>query len=133
MSLLTEVRFMNFPRSRVLPLIIMLSIPLAACESRTLSLFKGDMELISVSGDACSVMEEVNRHIPVEMVLEMNGSSHSHQIAGYFSGSGIQTGQLSGDDISTLQVIYPDETGTAAKGHTLRLSPAPDGMNGELN
>ncbi|HXE95578.1 MAG TPA: hypothetical protein VN642_04195, partial [Dongiaceae bacterium] len=91
------------------------------------------MELINVSGDSCSERETANNHIPLELVLEMNSSSGTPQIAGYFNGPEIQTGQLSGTDIIHLQVIYPDETGSVAKGHTLILSPTPDGMNGELH
>lgn len=124
---------MNLPISRVLPVILLLAMPLTACVSSATHLFRGEMELINVSGDACSEMERTNGHIPLELVLEMNSSSNGRPIAGYFNGSGIQIGQLSGNDINQLQVIYPDETGSAARGHTLVLLPAPDGMNGELH
>jgi tetratricopeptide (TPR) repeat protein len=124
---------MNIPISRVLTLILLLSIPLAACVSSSTRLYKGEMELINVSGDACTEEEKANRHIPLELVLEMNSSSGNQKIAGFFSGSEIQAGQLSGNNLNHLQVIYPDETGSVAKGHTLLLSPTADGMNGELN
>jgi tetratricopeptide (TPR) repeat protein len=123
---------MNRHISRDLLAILFLAMPLAACVSTTTNLFRGDMELVTVSGDACSEKERANSHIPLELVLETKSSLSGQLISGYLTGPEIQTGQFSGDNIAHLQIIYPDESGSIEKGHTLELLPTPDGVNGEL-
>ncbi len=123
---------MNLPTSRVLPIILLLALPLAACVSTT-TLYRGEMELVTVSGDACPEKGEKNNIIPLELVLERERSFGSQRINGYLNGPDVQTGHFQGSDISRLLVAYPDETGLTAQGHTLELSLTADGVNGELH
>jgi tetratricopeptide (TPR) repeat protein len=122
---------MNLPISRVLPVILLLALPLAACVSTT-TLYRGEMELVTVSGDACPEKGENNSHVPLELVLERERSFGGQRISGYLNGPEIQTGHFHGDDITRLLVTYPDETGHTAQGHTLALSITSDGVIGEL-
>jgi tetratricopeptide (TPR) repeat protein len=123
---------MNLPISRALPAILLVALPLAACVSTTTHLYRGEMELVTVSGDACPEKDKTNSHIQLELVMDRNSSFGGKPITGYFNGSEIQTGHFLGNDITQLLVVYPDETGLTPQGHSLALSPAPDGMNGEL-
>ena len=111
-----------------------LSLLLSACVSTTSQLYRGDMELVTVSGDSCAEFEKENTHIPLELILKQYKSNNGPQITGYLSGSDIQTGKISGSYVSQLQVAYPDEPDTIVQGHSLLLKPTPDGgINGELH
>ncbi len=124
---------MNLSILRALPaiLLLFLTLPLTACVSTTRSLYRGEMELVSISGDACPDKGKADSHVPLELVLEQ--SSHgAHPINGYFNGPEIQTGHFFGNDFNRLLVVYPDETGIIAPNHNLALTPTPDGINGEL-
>jgi tetratricopeptide (TPR) repeat protein len=106
----------------------------AACVSTTTTqLYRGEMELVAVSGDACTENETANARIQLEIVLEQNSSNNGQQITGYISGPEIQTGILSGNNVTQLLVAYPDESDSIARGHTLLLTSTTDGMSGELH
>jgi tetratricopeptide (TPR) repeat protein len=123
---------MNLPISRSIPAILLLALSLAACVSTDTHLYRGEMELVTVSGDACPEKDKISSRIPLELVLERNSSSGSQPIAGYFNGPDMQTGHFLGNDITQLLVAYPGEADSVTQGHTLVLSPTPDGMIGEL-
>ena len=111
-----------------------LSLLLSACVSTTSQLYRGDMELVTVSGDSCVEFEKENTHIQLELILKQYKSNNGQQITGYLSGPDIQTGKLSGSDVTQLQVAYPDESDSIVQGHSLLLAPTPDGgINGELH
>jgi tetratricopeptide (TPR) repeat protein len=122
---------MNFQITKTL-VVFFLTMTLAACVSTSTNNYRGDMELLSVSGNSCSANEKPNTRIPLELVLEQSSSSNGQQITGYISGSEILTGKLSGNDFAQLQVVYPDESDFIARGHTLLLTPTPEGMRGDL-
>ncbi len=111
-----------------------LSSLLAACAATTTQLYRGNMELVSVAGDSCAEFEKEYTHIQLELILNNYNTNSGQHITGYLSGTDMQTGKLSGSDITKLQVMYPDESDLGAQGHTLLLTPTPDGgINGELH
>jgi tetratricopeptide (TPR) repeat protein len=111
-----------------LPLLVL---SLASCTSTAMSLYSGEMELISVSGSGCLEQDAAGRHLPLNLSLERGSSSNGQRIDGYFSGPDIQTGHFFGSDLGRLQVVYPDEP-DPAQGHTLVLASTPEGATGEL-
>ncbi|MGD0584315.1 MAG: hypothetical protein ABSA86_00870 [Oryzomonas sp.] len=113
----------------LLPLLALLQ---ASCTSTTMSLYSGEMELISVSGSGCLQEDMAGKRVPVDLSLEQGNSSDGQRIDGYFSGPDIQSGHFFGNDLGRLQVVYPDEP-DAARGHTLVLATAPEGASGELH
>ncbi|MDR3579579.1 MAG: hypothetical protein P4L44_06430 [Oryzomonas sp.] len=113
----------------VLPLLAM---SLTSCTSTAMSLYSGEMELISVSGSGCLKEEMAGRAVPIDLSLEQGSSFDDHRIDGYFSGPDIQIGHFFGNDLGRLQVVYPDEP-NPAQGHTLVLATVPEGANGELH
>jgi tetratricopeptide (TPR) repeat protein len=112
-----------------LPLLALLQV---SCTSTTMSLYSGEMELISVSGSGCLQEDMAGKQVPVDLSLELGNPSDGQRIDGYFSGPDIQSGHFFGTDLGRLQVVYPDEP-DAARGHTLVLAIAPEGANGELH
>jgi len=109
----------------------LLAMSLASCSSTTVSLYSGEMKLISVSGSGC-LEDMAGRDVPLEFSLEQGNSSKGQEIDGYFSGPDIQSGHFFGNDLGRLQVVYPDEP-DPAQGHTLMLATVPNGANGELH
>jgi tetratricopeptide (TPR) repeat protein len=107
--------------------------PLVGCVSATTQLYRGDMELVTVSGDACPDNIKANANIQLELVLEENRSNNEKNISGYLSGPEIQTGKISGNDYSNLQIRYPDESDSVSQIHTLHMNSTSDGMSGELH
>jgi tetratricopeptide (TPR) repeat protein len=105
---------------------------LASCTSTSMSLYSGEMELISVSGSGCLKEEMAGRAVPLDLSLEQDSSSNDHRIDGYFSGPDIQSGHFFGNDLGRLQVVYPDEP-SPTLGHTLVLATVPEGAHGELH
>ena len=112
-----------------LPLLAML---LTSCTSTNMSLYSGEMELISVSGSVCLEENMAGKHVALDLSLEQGSSSNGQRINGYFSGPDIQSGYFFGNDLSRLQVVYPDEP-NPAQGHTIVLAIAPEGAKGELH
>ena len=109
-----------------------LAMSLASCASNDISLYSGEMELVSVSGSECLEENLAGRHVPLVLSLEQGSSSNGKRIDGYFSGSDIQIGHFFGNDLNRLQVVYPDEP-SPAQGHTIALAIAPEGVKGELH
>jgi len=97
-----------------------------------MTLYSGEMELVTVSGAGCLDKDKTGNRFPLEMALDQRSSPDGQQISGYFSGLEIQSGHFSGNDLGRLQVAYPDEPGPV-QGHTLALSITPEGANGELH
>ena len=109
-------------------IIAFITLSMTACVSSNTFLYRGEMEIVAVYGDDCSDSAKPGSRIPLELVLKQNSSNE-----GYFSGKNIQSGRFSGDVMSSLQVVYPNEFAVASQGHALTLSRTPDGINGELN
>ena len=122
------------PMNRVATVIVLplLAMSLASCASTNMSLYSGEMELISVSGSGCLEENMAGRHVALDLSLEQGSSSNGQRIDGYFSGPDIQSGHFFGNDLGRLQVVYPDEP-NPAQGHTLALAIAPEGAKGELH
>jgi|GEM_PF-2678576 len=110
----------------------LLALALASCTPATMSLYSGEMSLISVSGSGCLEQDTAGRRLPLNLSLEQSLSSNGRWIDGYMSGPDMQSGHFFGSDPGRLQVVYPDEAG-AAQGHTLALAITPGEVNGELH
>ncbi len=121
--------------SKVTTIIIALlvfSSPLASCASATMFLYSGEMELVTVSGSGCSEKYQPGSRIPLDLTLEQGGPSNGKQIDGYIQGQNIQIGHFTGNDLTRLQVVYPDEP-NPEKGHSLALATTSEGIiKGEL-
>jgi tetratricopeptide (TPR) repeat protein len=111
---------------------LLLALPLASCTSASMTLYSGEMGLVTISGGGCSEKYMNGSRIALNLVLDQGSSSNGQQITGYFSGPDIQSGHFSGNDLSQLQVVYPDEP-NLTQGHTLMLLTTPDGVYGELH
>jgi len=118
--------------SRIIALLL-LALPLLPCTSSTMTLYSGEMELVTVSGSGCSEKDKTGSRIPLELTLAQGRSANNQQISGYFNGPDIQIGRFSGDDLGRLRVVYPDDSGMTTQGHTLVLSTTPEGAKGELH
>jgi len=112
--------------------LLLLALSLASCTSATMSLYSGEMVLISVSGSGCLEQDVAGRPLPLNLSLEQGNPSNGQRIDGYFSGPDLQSGHFFGNDLGRLQVFYPDEP-ESAQGHTLVLAITPEGVNGELH
>jgi len=110
----------------------LLAMSLASCSPAAVSLYSGEMKLTAVSGSGCLKEDMAGRQIPLTLSLEQDNSANGQRIDGYFSGPDIQSGHFFGDDLDRLQVVYPDEPGTA-QGHTLVLAAVPGGLRGKLH
>jgi tetratricopeptide (TPR) repeat protein len=104
---------------------------LATSASAGVTLFSGEMELVTVSGNGCSEKDKPGNRLPLDLTLEQGSSSSGQEFTGYFSGPDMQVGRFSGADLSRLQVIYPDAPGHF-QGHTLVLETKPGFLTGEL-
>jgi len=111
---------------------LLLVLPLSSCTSTTKILYSGEMELVTVSGSGCLESDKTGKRIPFELTLEQVSSSNGQKISGFFNGPDMQNGHFFGNDLGLLQVVYPDEP-NSSQGHTLALSTAPEGANGELH
>lgn len=123
---------MNLSILRALPAILLFVLSLAGCVSTDTRLYRGEMELNTVFGDACPENGMANSHIALELVLERSSSFDGQLFTGYFNGQEMQIGHFMGNDFAQLLVGYPGESDRVAHGHTLALFPTPDGLNGEL-
>ena len=102
----------------------LLALSQASCSSTTMSLYSGEMELVSVSGSGCLEEDMAGKQVPLDLSLEQGNSSNGQRIDGYFSGPDIQSGHFFGNELGRLQVVYPDEP-DPAQGHTLVLATCP--------
>jgi tetratricopeptide (TPR) repeat protein len=113
--------------------LLLIALSLASCTSTTTTLYSGEMELVAISGSGCSEKDKIGSIFPLELTLEQGRATNGQPISGYFYGPGIESGRFFGNDSGRLQVVYPDEPGSTTQGHTLRLSPSPEGATGELH
>ena len=114
--------------SRVFALLL-LALPAASSASAAVTLYRGEMELVVVSGKGCAEKDKAGSRIPIALALEQGGSAGL--FAGFFHGPDIARGRFSGDDPGRLQVVYPDKP-NRFPGDALVLAPAPGGLEGEL-
>jgi tetratricopeptide (TPR) repeat protein len=109
---------------------LLLALPLASCASATTTLYSGEMDLVAVSGSGCIDKYKVGSRLPLDLTLQRI-SSNGPQFTGFFSGTDIQSGRFSGNDLDRLQVVYPDEP-NRPQGNTLALLSKAQGVDGEL-
>ena len=100
--------------------------------SATMTLYRGEMELATVSGGGCSENDKPGSLLSLELTLERDGSGAGGEIAGYFNGPDIQVGRFAGNDLGGLQVVYPDAP-NRLHDNSLVLSLQPGGVDGELH
>jgi hypothetical protein len=122
---------MTMTTCRTLPLLTLLLV--TGCASPAVRQYRGDLELIAVTGATCPEKGAGDSHVPLELVLKQHGTGDGQPFAGYFRGPDIQTGHFLGEDLARLVVDYPGDADAAPRGHTLSLSPTADGMSGELH
>jgi tetratricopeptide (TPR) repeat protein len=111
---------------------ILALIQLVACAPTTATLYRGNMDVVALSGEDCSGKIKAGSSIPVELVLKSKQSQTGLSTDGYISGPDIYTGHFTSKDNTKLIVTYPQEVDSVAQGHTLDLTATPDGINGEL-
>jgi tetratricopeptide (TPR) repeat protein len=105
---------------------------LASRASATVALYSGALELVSVSGGACTEKDKPGIRIPLELTLEQISSPEGQHFSGYYSGPDLESGSISGTDLDHLQVAYPDEP-ERSQDNSLALRPGPQSMEGELH
>jgi tetratricopeptide (TPR) repeat protein len=110
---------------------LLFALLLAYPASATVTLYSGTMELVAVSGSGCTDNDKPGTRIALELTLEQTSSSDGQHIVGYYSGPDLQSGRFSGNDLTRLQVAYPDEP-DRSQDNTLALLLGPQGMSGEL-
>ena len=108
---------------------LLLALPAASSAYAAVTLYRGEMELVVVSGKGCSEKDKTGNRIPINLALQQDGSSG--QFSGFFSGSDIARGQFTGGNLGRLQVVYPDKP-SRSPGDALVLAPASGGLEGEL-
>jgi len=111
---------------------MLLALPLPAGASSTITLYRGDMELVTVSGTGCTEKDASGSRLPLDLTLEQSSSAQGTEIKGYFKGPDLQIGRFYGTALDQMQVVYPDAPGTP-QGNTLRLSMKTGGVEGELH
>ena len=109
---------------------LLLTLPLAAGASAAMTFYRGEMELVVVSG-SCAEKEKPGSRLALDLTLEQGSQANGQPFTGYFNGPDMQTGRFSGHDLGQLQVEYPDKP-DRPQGDTLWLSATPDGLDGEL-
>ena len=108
------------------------TLPLASSASAAMTLYSGEMELVTVSGSGCTGKDKAGSRIRVDLALEQGGSSSARSFTGYFNGPDIERGRFSGGDLGHLQVFYPDKP-NRSQGDSLVLSTTAGGLDGELS
>lgn len=111
--------------------LLLLALPLASCSSVTMTLYRGEMALVAVSGSGCIEKNKAGSRLPLNLTLAQGTSSNGQQITGFFSGPDVQSGRFFGNDLGLLQVVYPDAP-NSSQGNTLGLFSKPVGVDGEL-
>ena len=110
---------------------LLLALPLGSYASASITLYRGEMELVAISGGGCTEKDKAGSRLPLELLLELGSSSPGQKITGYFNGPDMQRGRFSGSDLGRMQVVYPDNPGF--QGDFLSLSTTPGGLEGELH
>ena len=110
---------------------VLLALPLPAVASTTTTLYRGDMELITVSGSGCTEKDTSGSRLALELTIKQSGTAQGTEINGYFKGPDLQIGRFYGASLDRMQVVYPDAPGSP-QGNTLTLQIKPGGVVGEL-
>lgn len=90
--------------------------------------YTGTMQVVTVSGKACQGQIGTRN---VELIISHDRDSNV--INGYFEGFGIATGKFSGNDLSRLDVRYPNYDEPPAAGHFIRIHGGGDFLAAELH
>lgn len=117
--------------SSIMPLLVMmLSICPSLASTAEIRQYRGEMELVSVTG-TCSYLTS-GKKLTIDFVLKRDTTSKTEQISGYFSAPNVQLGYFYGNDLSSLRISYPQELTSAEYAHTLTLSLSSDTVRGVL-
>jgi len=106
---------------RLIVTLLILTLPLLAGAEIETFHYKGDLEMLALSGNECIDKERPGSHIPIDMALKVERSWKGERFEGYYSGPDIQIGYFSGANPGTLLLYYPEEGNSVNQGHVLSL------------
>lgn len=101
------------------------------CYSRMASaemrLYRGDLEILSTSGNGC-----IGLRGKQDIALIFAVDEENDIVSGYFGGNSVTTGRFGGNRAAMMSVSYPFQDPQRAEGHRIKLEIVDQSLTGEL-
>ncbi|MCM0081898.1 tetratricopeptide repeat protein [Geomonas sp. Red32] len=97
------------------------------------SVYRGDVELVKVTGKACDGKLRQGSRLPVEVVIKFDGAGDGEAVTGFFNGNSMEQGFFSGPGLDNLKVTYPADLDVKGTAHSLSLALSGNEATGALH